>query len=343
MLQPEPNRWLERLPIWRNRPAAAVAGMLGMVAIALLVRLAADGVLPPGFPYLTFFPVVLLTSFLFGAELGAVAAVLCGLFAWYFFIPPVHTMTLSVGSAVALIFYAFVTATDIAIVYWMQNANSHLRRARERNRVLATTRELLFRELQHRVSNNLQVAAGLLTLQKRRIDDADARAALDEAARRIGVIGRISRHLYREDGGAISLGELLGPLVADVVEAGGKQVDVAIHDPAGLLLPPDSAVPVALVVAESVANAIEHGFAGRAGGRITLTCGQAEGALRITVHDDGEGLSPDFDIKASSSLGLGIARMLADQLGGSFRLHGGDGTTAELRLPAIGAAPFQYG
>ncbi|AJP73288.1 sensor histidine kinase [Sphingomonas hengshuiensis] len=334
MLPTEPTRWIERLPIWRDRPLAAVAATLGMVGLALLARLAADGVLPPGFPYLTFFPAVLLTSFLFGAELGAVAAVLCGLFAWYFFIPPVRTLNLTLGSAVALAFYAFVTATDIAIVFWMQRANARLRHARERNRALATTRALLFRELQHRVSNNLQVAAGLLTLQKRRIDDPDARAALDESARRIGVIGRISRQLYREDGGAIPLGDLLGPLVADIVEAGGKRVEVAIHDPAALVLSPDAAVPVALVVAESVANAIEHGFAGRDSGRIALTCAQDGGMLRITVHDDGAGLGADFDMQASSSLGLGIAKMLATQLGGSFRLHGGQGTTAELTLPA---------
>lgn len=329
----EPTRWLERLPIWRDRPIAAVAAMLGMVGTALLIRMAADPLLPPGFPYLTFFPAVLLTSFLFGAELGAAAAVLCGLFAWYFFIPPVHTLSLSVGSAVALTFYAFVTATDIAIVHWMQRANADLRRARERNRTLANTRELLFRELQHRVSNNLQVAAGLLALQKRRTDDPDARAALDEAARRIGVIGRISRQLYREDGGAIPLGELLRPLVADVVEAGGKPVEVEIRDPHGVLLAADTAVPVALVVAESVSNAIEHGFAGREGGRIDLDCAQANGVLRIAVRDDGNGLRADFDMQSSSSLGLGIAKMLADQLGGSFRLHGGAGTTAELTLP----------
>ncbi|WP_448662400.1 sensor histidine kinase [Sphingomonas sp. CJ20] len=325
---------MERLPIWRDRPVLTVAATLGMVALALGLRLAVDRVMPPGFPYLTFFPAVLVASFLFGAELGAVSAVLCGLCAWYFFIPPVHTLTLSLGSGVALTFYAFVTATDIAIVHWMQKANGRLRHARERNRALADIRELLFRELQHRVSNNLQVAAGLLTLQKRHIADPDARAALDESARRIGVIGRISRQLYRDDGGQIPLGDLLGPLIGDVVESWGKRIDVAIHDPAALLLAPDAAVPVALVVAESVANAIEHGFAGREDGRITVTCARAGQELRISVHDDGAGLKPDFEAPGNASLGLGIARMLADQLGGRFELRGGAGTTALLAFPA---------
>jgi two-component sensor histidine kinase len=65
---------------------------------------------------------------------------------------------------------------------------------------LADTRELLFRELQHRVSNNLQVAAGLLTMQKRQLTDVSEKTALDEAAGRLALIGRISRQLYDPSG-----------------------------------------------------------------------------------------------------------------------------------------------
>lgn len=65
---------------------------------------------------------------------------------------------------------------------------------------LAATRELLFRELQHRVSNNLQMVAALLTVQRRKIADPEAKLALDEASRRLGVIGRISRQLYDPTG-----------------------------------------------------------------------------------------------------------------------------------------------
>ncbi len=125
-------------------------------------------------PYVTFFPAVIVASFLFGVRLGSVSAILCGLLAWYFFIPPHHSFVLTRATGFALAFYLFVVATDLSLVHWMQTANRQLARERERSESLAVTRELLFRELQHRVSNNLQVAAGLLSMQKRRLADADA-------------------------------------------------------------------------------------------------------------------------------------------------------------------------
>ncbi|RZL28122.1 MAG: DUF4118 domain-containing protein, partial [Sphingomonas sp.] len=136
--------------------------MLAIVFGALALRIMTDSLLPAGFPYVTFFPAVIITSFLFGVRLGMVSAALCGLLAWYFFIPPAFSFAVTQGTAFALAFYVLVVATDLALVHWMQSANQQLARERELSRSLADTRELLFRELQHRVSNNLQVAAGLL-------------------------------------------------------------------------------------------------------------------------------------------------------------------------------------
>ncbi|WNO53924.1 sensor histidine kinase [Stakelama saccharophila] len=310
--------------------------MLGLVLLGLFLRFAVDRGLPSGFPYVTFFPAVILSSFLFGVRWGSVAAVLSGLCAWYFFIPPPDSFALERSGAVALGFYCFVVVTDILLVHWMQRANANLARERETSRALAETRELLFRELQHRVSNNLQVAAGLLALQKRRLHDDSARLALDEASRRLALIGRISRQLYDAGGATRSMREFLEPLCADVVEASGRQnirctITVAEDAP----LTPDAAVPLALIVAEAVSNAVEHGFRNRDGGTIEVLLARDETAMvKVEVTDDGEGLPDGFSIEASNSLGLRIAVMLAEQLGGRFDLLGGKGTTARLTLPA---------
>lgn len=329
-------RWIERLPVARDRPLLGAIVTLAIVAGALALRAVTDPLLPPGFPYVTFFPAVIVTSFVFGVQLGVFSAILCGLLAWYFFIPPAHNFGMTHGTAFALAFYVFVVATDLALVHWMQFANRQLARERELSRSLADTRELLFRELQHRVSNNLQVAAGLLSMQKRTLDDPKGKAALDEATRRLALIGRISRQIYDPSGQAQPLLPFLGELCQGVVEASGRDdLALEVRGDNELRLHPDAAIPTALVVAEAVANAIEHGFRDGRAGRIAVSVGrQPDGGAAVTVHDDGHGLPDGFVHDGTTSLGLRIATTLASGQGGRFHIEPQGGALATLTLPS---------
>jgi two-component sensor histidine kinase len=329
------TRWIEQLPVARDRPLLGTVVMLGIVAGALALRMVTDALLPPGFPYVTFFPAVIVTSFLFGIRLGVVSATLCGLFAWYFFIPPFYSFTVTRGTAFALVFYVFVVATDLALVHWMQSANRQLARERELSRSLADTRELLFRELQHRVSNNLQVAAGLLNMQKRTLDDPKGKAALDEATRRLALIGRISRQIYDSSGLAQPLLPFLGELCQSVIEASGRDdLVLEIQGDKELRLHPDAAIPTALVIAEAVANAIEHGFRNGRIGRISVGVDRHSEGAAVTVHDDGHGLPEGFVHDETRSLGLRIATTLASGQGGRFQIEPRGGALATLTLPS---------
>ena len=151
------RRFVSRLPLARNRRwiGYGVALLLSFLAWAIRYRIG-DG-LPPGFPYLTFFPAVIITAFFFGVGPGAVSAVLCGLLAWFFFIAPVGSFELHFNSALALGFYIFIVSVDIALIHWMRVANRDLDAERRRSIALKDYSELLFRELQHRVGNNLQM------------------------------------------------------------------------------------------------------------------------------------------------------------------------------------------
>lgn len=331
--------WVERLPLAGGKPWQAYAAIGAILLVAFVARVALMPVVPVGSPFITFFPAVLLIGFLFGARRGMVAAAASVALAAVFFMANPSAPGYFATAVPSAVLFAILASFNLAVFHWMQSANAKLRAERARSAALAETRETLFRELQHRVSNNLQIAAGLLALQTKHVEGERARAALEEAARRLGVIGRISRQLYESDGGMRNLHALLEPLCGDVVEMSGRSgLTIHVHAAEDIQLAPEAALPLALVVAEAVANAIEHGLAGRETGTIEVTIGRdGAGALAIEVSDDGCGLPEGFDLATSSSLGLGIARTFAEQLGGRFELERGARTVARLRIPAASA------
>lgn len=336
-------RFVERLPLVLKRGWTAYAVATLLCLTALLLRLAAAPVMPAGYPFVSFFPAVIVASFLFGARPGIYAAVLCGGLAWYFFIPPTGRFDINPGVLMALIFYTAVVAVDITLIHWMQRANFNLAIERERSRALAENHSLLFRELQHRVSNNLQVVAALLTLQRRAIDHEGARQALDQASARLALVGKISRSLYDPTGQGQDIRAFLEMLGAELLEAVGRSdIALTIDAPADLTLDPNVTVPIALIFSEAVNNAVEHGFATRGGAIDVLLTRNGdkgrEGRLILVVADDGPGLAPDFDAAAAANLGLKIAKTLAAQLGGRFVLENGEscGARAVLDIPAHG-------
>ena len=124
--------FLERLPLLGDRPVLRYALAITVSVGACIVRSALDAWFPPGFPFLTFFPAVIVSAFLLGRGPGTVAAGLCGLMAWYYFIPPFQSFAIVGSTAVALGFYAAVVTVDIALVHWMQHANQAVRLERQR-------------------------------------------------------------------------------------------------------------------------------------------------------------------------------------------------------------------
>jgi two-component sensor histidine kinase len=325
---------LERLPLGRDRPWLAYGCVFLICVFSFAVRYVVQSEMPVGYPYIAFFPTVMLATFLFGLGPGIFAGALCGVVAWYAFLPPMFEVKLSRSILFAVVFYGAVAAINIVLIHTLQRINRRLVDERERNRKLAERGELLFRELQHRVSNNLQVVSGLLALQMRDISDEEARLALDEAARRLGLIGRIHRQLYSPHGEQLQLSAFLEQLGADLIDAGGKPgIELQVKVDEEVELPAEAAVPVALIVAEAVSNAIEHGFAGREQGHILIRALTIGDALEIVIADDGSGLPAGFVLDRSDSLGLKIARMLAQQLAGDFGLSSDQGTIARLRLP----------
>lgn len=332
----DPIGFLARLPLASDRPwiGHGVAVVLSLAALAL--RFAVADELPPGFPFLTFFPAIILSAFLFGIGPGVTASVLSGLAAWYYFLPPQNSVGLSFESAVALAFFLFIVVVDISLVHWMQRANAALRDERQHSIALAENRTLLFEELQHRVGNNLQMVAALIALQKRRITDAQAREMLDHAAHRIAAIGRVQRSLYRSHGEQLGLRAFIDQVCRDALDALGRSdIRYTITGNATARLHPDKAIPTALVITEALNNAAEHAFADGQGGSIAVEVASNEEGLAVSLADDGAGLPAGFDLEQANSLGLKLASTMARSAGGRFDLvnaPSGRGTVATLYL-----------
>lgn len=322
----------------RRSPIFAYGFALAAFAVALALRWMADAALPSGFPFLTFFPAVILTTFLAGLMPGILVAVLSTLAAWYFFIPP-DGFALDGPGALALGFFILIVIIDIAIIHVMNIALTRVRLERVRARKaeqeaseLAAHRAVLFTELQHRVSNNIQIVSALLALQKSDVTDETARRALSDAASRLATIGRIQRRLHDPSNAQGNFAGFLSELVEDVARAGAPAGIKVSVEATPLPLPPEKIIPAALVVAELVSNSLEHAFVGRESGSIHVEARlTAQSLVELSVTDNGTGLPPGFNAAIVPSLGLRLVRLLTQQLDGSFSMTD-TGTGAQARL-----------
>ncbi|WP_295225803.1 histidine kinase dimerization/phosphoacceptor domain -containing protein [uncultured Brevundimonas sp.] len=321
-----------RNPAWRGYALAVVAFL-----VAFGLRYGLAHWFPPGFPYLTFFPAVVLVAFYAGLRPAILTATLSGLSAWWFWIGP-PGFDLGVATFVAIGFYAFVVAVDIFFIVGMDKASAKLAREVERSTALAESRDILLREVQHRVSNNIQMVSALLKLEARTTVDPGAKKALTDASARTGLVARIQRSLADADQKKTAFHDVARSIVDDALTAAARD-DVVVSISGGdVVLSAEEATPVVLIMLECVNNALEHGFPDRPG-RITIDLCD-DGAVRtLTVADDGVGVAEDTGAEPTS-LGLRIITALARQLGGEWSLQpSSPGAIARLSWPSAPVAP----
>lgn len=206
----------------------------------------------------------------------------------------------------------------------------------ERTRVAAslTEKEMLLKEVHHRVKNNLQLVSSLLTLQSRFLTDPHAAAIFRNSHDRVMSMALIHEKLYLgEDFLRIDFAEYVGELVRHLAETwGDAAARVAIRwDLGRVLLPSDIAIPCGLILNELVTNAVKHAFpSGRRGSiSIRLRKNDTEG-VSMRVLDDGVGLSDAIDVGRANTLGLQLVATLARQIGAEMRVVREGGTLFEI-------------
>ncbi len=199
----------------------------------------------------------------------------------------------------------------------------------------AQKKEILIKEIHHRVKNNLQVVSSLLYLQSTRVNDQKITRMFEESANRVKSISLIHEKLYKErlqpqnEAGNVDFSDYVRDLTDALFTSFGvdRKIIRLICDTSGAFLSLDAAIPCGLIVNELVSNSLKYAFPeGRTGEIRVSLYGDAEGRMTLTVSDNGIGLPSDLDVDTTSSLGLRLVTMLAQQLGAEVRLNRNKGT-----------------
>jgi len=203
--------------------------------------------------------------------------------------------------------------------------------ARQENmQALLRQRDLLVRETNHRVKNNLQIVASLLSLQSRRISEPGAKMQFDLARQRVATLALLHRHLYEQrDTETVNLRSFFTQLMAQLVSAYGQraQSSVSVID---MRVPPSVAIPLGLIMTEAVTNAMKYAFPEGRRGRIDLSITVEDGRGHLVLCDDGIGIGDH----AGSYSGMGDVLMkgFAEQVSGTLTVEPAPGGGTRIAL-----------
>lgn len=307
----------------RDRPALGIAAGAAFFALASVLRWLLGGI-SEGFGPMTFLPAILLAGLFGGIRVGVAVAGLCALVAWVMFFPPYGSFRLATPHIISMVVFMVTAGLELYVIRTLNVAIDDLSEARERS-------NLLFRELQHRVANNLQFVAAVL-MRRRNLVQANPVCAevLQAAQTRLETMSRVHRRLHDPASLEQPLQAYLQSLCEDLIKASDTpNVQLTVESPA-VALKLNALMSLSLIVAELVTNSLKHAFRGRDDGLIAVSVTGSRGVYTLSVADDGPGLPDDFNQTTKKSLGQGILRSLAGQLHGTLVFESGPGTVAKL-------------
>lgn len=198
-------------------------------------------------------------------------------------------------------------------------------------------KEVLLREIHHRVKNNLQIIASLLNLQECVEDDKTVGDVLKESMGRVKTMATIHEKLYESPSlNVINFRNFTEKLVYDIlysygIEVGTIQPKINMED---ISLNIDTAMPLGLIINELVTNSVKYAFPNRKG-NITITLKSHPENMELTIADDGIGMASEVTPEESDTLGLKLVTNLVDQLDGSYKLNRKDGTEFKIIFKEI--------
>jgi len=211
---------------------------------------------------------------------------------------------------------------------------------RDREQLIASLREkeVLLKEVHHRVKNNMQIISSILYLQEISLQDPQLISVFRASQQRIKSMGIIHEQLYLSDNLArIDFQRYIETLSRDLLDSyivEASHIHVSFDIPT-LSLSMETAVPCGLIVNELLTNAIKHAFSDGRQGEIKVEMKAiGNGDIELTVSDDGVGMSDEAEIENEDSLGLSLVRELVNQIHGSLERRVNGGTVFHILFPA---------
>ncbi|HNV70515.1 MAG TPA: histidine kinase dimerization/phosphoacceptor domain -containing protein, partial [Candidatus Ozemobacteraceae bacterium] len=193
-------------------------------------------------------------------------------------------------------------------------------------------KEMLLKEIHHRVKNNLAVVSSLLSLQAKN-KDAAVRALLEEGQQRVKSMALVHEKLYQtKNVSAVNFDEYVRTIISEIMSL--YQIDTRVIateiNIENIQLDLETAIPCGLLINELLTNAFKYAFPDNRHGTLRIHFTQSQGIYSLLVQDDGIGLPSGFNPETSSTLGLELVHVLAGQLGGELKLTSTGGVRAEV-------------
>ena len=314
-------------PLPRDRPWQGIAVGAALFGLAEVARWNLGG-LAEGFGPMLLLPSILLAGVLGGVRVGLGVTLVCFLVAWTWFFPPYGSFVLEPHHTATIVAFIFTAGLELYVIRVLKLAINELSLARERSATM-------FRELQHRVANNLQVLSGLLHQEQKKLDrESPGFQALSNAQQRLDLMIRVHRSLNSPSIVDLPLGVHLQKLAENLIQSSNTPNIHLTVNASPVQLDVERLMSVSMIVAEAVTNALKHAFKDREGGNLAISVGLDGRAYDLTISDDGPGFPPGAITAQHGSLGLGILESLVRQLHGKLSFEAGPGATVRVVFPS---------
>lgn len=239
--------------------------------------------------------------------------------------PNIAILSLVVTFAVALSARINVLKQDLGNEQLQaQSLVNNLKMAEQSN----TEKEVILKEIHHRVKNNLQIINGLLFMQFKDNNDEKMKAQLKQSQERIKSMALVHNKLYESDSTVhVYIKEYIKDLAGDILKTNtpaGKSIELNIEENETVNLSLNTSVSLGLILNELITNSCKYAFAGKENGHINIAINKNTNGYQLIVKDDGSGLASDFHEK--NSMGLRLVTNLSKQLGGMAKFENNNGT-----------------
>ena len=219
----------------------------------------------------------------------------------------------------------------ITLMKWeLERKEKKRREAEEYLRKSLEEKDILLREVHHRVKNNMQIISSILSMQSRNIEDPKLKDILQESQNRIHTMALIHENLYNHESLAnIKFSSYIKSLAGNIARTYASQQAIVKFDyqMVDAYLPIDTAIPCGLIINELISNSFKYAFKGSSNGKIGIYFNELqENKFQLTVFDDGIGIPDNIDITKTKSLGMKILHKLVQQIDGTLQSDFSNGT-----------------